>query len=121
MRVGKTQLDAFAVELERDFEARVATYLTQQLPQVTSLMTRDALIARVQGDLAVARGFGIERDPDLAKWCFLSLVAGPRFHESPDVHAFLKDDLVLPTTKVENLMRSLAIALDKQRSQEVSE
>ena len=121
MRVGNSQLEAFSVELEREFEVKVAAFLTEQLPQVAAPMTREALLSRVHRDLVIARGFGIERDPDLAKWCFLSLVAGPQFHESPDVHAFLKDDLVLPSTKVDHLMRSLAIAVDKQGAKEDSE
>ncbi|MFL5358506.1 hypothetical protein [Archangium sp.] len=112
------QVQQFQSALERQFVGRVVEFLSQQLPEAVANLERKALEQRVAADLQVARSYGIQRDADLAKWCFIAFVCGPGFHESEDVHGLLKEPLMTVDTKMDFLMRSLAHSVARKEQKD---
>ncbi|RKH11638.1 hypothetical protein D7V97_10650 [Corallococcus sp. CA053C] len=114
LTISPKQVQDFESALDKAFVGRVIEYLAQQLPEPVAAVERPALEERVSADLKVARAYGIRRDADLAKWCFIAFVCGSAFHASEDVQGFLKDPLMTSDTKMDFLMRSLAHSLSKK-------
>ena len=114
LTISKQQVQQLESSLDRRFVSRVIEFLSQHLPEAVASLERKALEERVLSDIQVARSYDIQRDADLAKWCFVAFVCGPKFHESEDVHGFLKEPLMTAVAKMDFLMCSLAHSLAKK-------
>jgi hypothetical protein len=115
LTISKQQEQQLEGPVERQFAGRVIEFLSQQLPDAVARIERKTFEERVLADLQQARLHGIRSDADLAKWCFIALVCGPKFHEAEDVQGFLKEPLMTAAVKMDFLMRSLAHALAKKQ------
>jgi hypothetical protein len=113
MKIRTDQINSLATSNEDVFLVNVARFLTDHLPTLVAAFDRQGLNARIKADIVIAAGYGIKAEPDVAKWCYLSLVGGKDFHEAPDIHVFLREPLLSPSAKVDFLMRSLALTLEK--------
>ncbi|NUQ76786.1 MAG: hypothetical protein HUU21_24890 [Polyangiaceae bacterium] len=113
MKIRADQINSLATSNEDVFIVNVALFLTQHLPKLVATFDRQGLNARIKVDIAIAAGYGIKSEPDVAKWCYLSLVGGKDFHQAPDIHEFLREPLLSPSAKMDFLMRSLALTLEK--------
>ncbi|MCY1032255.1 hypothetical protein OV207_12365 [Corallococcus sp. BB11-1] len=114
LTISPQQMQQFERALDKQFVGRVIEYLSQQLPEAISAVNPQALRDRVSADLQVAGAYGIRRDADLAKWCFIAFVCGSAFHQSEDVQGLLKESLMPADAKMDFLTRSLAFALAKK-------
>lgn len=101
-------LDRLAVE---SFHVRVSTYLREQLPDRTANIPEHALRKRIAACRAAAETYGVVGERAVAKWCFLSVVAGDEFHRNPDIQVYLKADHPDPDAKVDCLMDALYVRL----------
>lgn len=90
-RIRPEQLHCFDLNARAVFHRRLAAFIRKESPAETETLNDTTLNALICEQERRAATYGVETEAGIAQWLCFSLVAGPRFDETPDVKSYLED------------------------------
>jgi len=109
MQLRPDQEDVFRYAAQVSFRKRVATYLRKHLPQHTVGLPDEELTGMILDWQTRAAAYGVVTERAMAKWCLLSMMVGPAFHNEPEVAAYLRQAEPPPSVKIDTLLDALYV------------
>ena len=110
LTISEAQFLALELAARKRWRQTLISWLRKHAEPARS-MSNDNLSAFVERQEARAASFGIERQSDIAKWCFMSVMTAERFDQDPQILALLRDpDRDSMTMRLDLLMTSYAAA-----------
>lgn len=76
---------------DEDFVRRLIAHIQARTPKATEKLTYHQLRAVVRHGIAVARGYDLRSERDLAAFTFDMLAVNPQFHRQREIHGILKN------------------------------
>lgn len=98
------QLEALRKDASRPLPLRIAKFLRGEFPEDFAGLDDATLSDHIDRDLSRARAWKLEKDWDLARFCWLSTFYGEAFEDNqPWIRAVLEDPDFSPTEKMDRL------------------
>lgn len=102
------QIEKMQAARRDEYHHQLAVYYRTNVPDLVAKMDDAALEARIAVAVTKARGHGAVSDTALLQFTTMSLVAGERFDEHPEIKAYLATPGYEPDAKIDELSKSLA-------------
>jgi hypothetical protein len=94
MQISEEQMQAFAPQMQRQFEETCAVVLRSTYPEITAPHPHEKLLELIRFGTERAARHGIVANEDVERWLHLMMRLGPRFDDDPrhtELAAILSD------------------------------
>jgi hypothetical protein len=108
LKVSSEQLVALDEAWREEFNRQLAALFRENIPEVTSALAPEELLARIGAAHLKAVKYGIQTQRGISQFAGLSLTAGADFDETPAIRACLEKPCVNPDYTINLLVDQLA-------------
>jgi hypothetical protein len=92
MRIRHSQITTLDLAAEKHFVLRVCSWLRKHATHDVERFNDTQLEAFVNESQAIASHHRVTSERGIVKWALLRIIAGPNFHDLPDVHRLFVEE-----------------------------